>query len=575
MRSRSIARFCILAGIVLCLPYNVSALDRLALIIGNADYPDAPLRNPVNDAEAMERRLRALGFETIALEDASRRQMAQAIQDFAARLNRDTTGLFFYAGHGIQAKGRNYLIPIDAELTTERALRFEAIEMSGVLEAMEDAENRINVVILDACRNNPFERRFRGRAKGLAAIDAAQGTLIAYATAPGSVADDGDGKNGLYTEELLKALALPGLEAEEVFKRVRISVSEKSAGQQVPWESSSLIGDLVFNLVQRAQSPASMLNHEGLFWDSIRKSKEPAAYEAYLEQFPNGVFADLARIRIERYRLKAAGESTQPTAEIAKFETKEYSSKPETTESKGQDEPDLAKAAKVPAEQLAYLTVRSNVVGDSTIIDGEPKGPTGPSQIALSTGEHTVRVEKPGYEPVEERVTLGPGERRVLRFELGRIGGAAQAPAISTGAVALVAIPKDGRYGSTRYTGSGRKTAQIIANAASRHLGKVTVANSHQSLEQSLDQARTAGYSYLIYPTIKHWEDRNTVWSGRPDKVKVQVEVYNAQTRRIVESEYVEKVGSRWSMGLSGDKPEDLLPPLVDTYFASLPHRLR
>jgi hypothetical protein len=173
--------------------------------------------------------------------------METAIVEFGRRLGDGGVGAFYYAGHGLQVRGRNYLVPVDAQIEDEASTRVAAVDVDLLLEQMSEAKNRVNLVVLDACRNNPFERRMRGASRGLAAIDAARGTLVAYATAPGSVAADGDGNNGLYTEELLDALREPGLKVEEVFKRVRINVARRSKGAQTPWESSSLTGDLVIN----------------------------------------------------------------------------------------------------------------------------------------------------------------------------------------------------------------------------------------------------------------------------------------------------------------------------------------
>jgi len=289
--------------------------DRVALVIGNSSYTEAPLRNPVNDARAMSIALRGLGFYVIAVEDADQRKMQAAVLRFAERLDGQDTGLFYYAGHGIQVDGRNYLVPLGAELPSALSVEFQAMSVESVLKAMERAGNRINLVVLDACRNNPFERRFRGMSRGLAAIDAARGTLIAYATAPGSVAADGTGRNGLYTEAVLNAFAVPGLKVEEVFKQVRIEVSNRSNGQQIPWESSSLTGDFFFNPSKQTAQPVMPEgpDREALFWESIKDSRKSADFRAYLAQFPNGFFATLARNRLAE--LRRTGTETKDTVE--------------------------------------------------------------------------------------------------------------------------------------------------------------------------------------------------------------------------------------------------------------------
>jgi uncharacterized caspase-like protein len=301
---------------------------RIALVVGNAAYAQAPLRNPTNDARAMGARLTALGFDVTTVVDADRRTLEGAIIEFTRKLDEDTAGLFYYAGHGLQLRGRNYLVPVDAAFDHESEVRIQAVDVDLVLSEMEWAGNRLNIVILDACRNNPFERRFRGSAsRGLAAIDAARGTLIAYATAPGAVAADGSGDNGLYTRELLRALSVPGLTAEEVFKRVRIGVARATDERQIPWESSSLTGDFVFHRpparrstdVALASTPAPSLpptaHMDALFWESIKDSARAADYEAYLEQFPRGTFAVLARNRIaELGRADAGAAEPDPSS---------------------------------------------------------------------------------------------------------------------------------------------------------------------------------------------------------------------------------------------------------------------
>jgi len=222
---------------------------RTALVIGNSAYKNAPLRNPVNDARAMAATLRSLGLEVIHLENASQAVMEDALNALGRQLAKGGVGLFYYAGHGVQSEGRNYLIPVQATLTRESDLAQQAVDASAVLERMEQANNDLNIVILDACRNNPFAKKLRsgkGGPGGLAAMQAPKGSLIAFATSPGSVASDGSGDNGVYTKHLLENLRTPGIQVEQMFKRVRTGVIEDTNNTQRPWETTSIQGDFVF-----------------------------------------------------------------------------------------------------------------------------------------------------------------------------------------------------------------------------------------------------------------------------------------------------------------------------------------
>jgi uncharacterized caspase-like protein len=284
---------------------------RSALVIGNSAYPDSSLANPVNDARAIAASLKQLGFEVVEVENGSLKDMERAVVAFGGKLRAGGVGLFFYAGHGLQVKGQNYLVPVDARIDDEGSVRIETVPVDLVTEQMGDAGNRLNMIVLDACRNNPFERRLRGGGRGLAAMDAATGTLVAYATAPGSVAADGSGKNGLYTGELLKALQEPGLKVEDVFKRVRVSVMELSHGAQTPWESSSLTGDFYFRPPAAAAAlpappPAGQAPSGGFdereadlaYWKAIKNSDNPEAFRSYLREHPKGLFVVPARLRL-------------------------------------------------------------------------------------------------------------------------------------------------------------------------------------------------------------------------------------------------------------------------------------
>jgi uncharacterized caspase-like protein len=222
---------------------------RIALVIGNSAYAGAPLANPINDAKAIANKLQELGFEVVMKSNASQRDMTRALSDFGERITPGSIALFYYAGHGIQARGKNFLIPVDADIRNENAISSEAVDVDRVLEQVGGAG--LSMVVLDACRNNPFERRFRSAAgRGLAQIEAPAGSLIAYATAPGKVALDGDRGHGPYTEALLRAMDTPGLRVEDVFKQVRIQVLKITGNQQIPWEASSLTGEFLFRPAQ-------------------------------------------------------------------------------------------------------------------------------------------------------------------------------------------------------------------------------------------------------------------------------------------------------------------------------------
>ena len=222
-------------------------VERLALVIGNSAYQTAPLKNPLNDAEDMAATLRNLGFKVVLKKNADQRTMEDTIRYFGKQLRGGGVGLFYFAGHGMQVDGRNYLIPIDAKIDSESDVKYEAVDAGRVLGKMEDAENQINIVILDACRNNPFSRSFRTSERGLARMDAPKGSLIAYATAPGEVAADGSERNGIFTKYLMKHMIEPNLPIELVLKQARIDVARVTGGRQIPWESSSLMGNFYFN----------------------------------------------------------------------------------------------------------------------------------------------------------------------------------------------------------------------------------------------------------------------------------------------------------------------------------------
>jgi len=286
--------------------------QRHALVIGNSAYRSAPLRNPTNDATDIASALERLGFNVINIENAGQQRMEDAIYEFGKKLKAGGVGLFYFAGHGMQVKGRNYLVPIGSKIREERHIKYEAVDAGRVLDAMHDAGNNLNIVILDACRDNPFKRSFRSSSRGLARMDAPTGTLIAFATAPGKTASDGEGRNGIFTGYLLKNINIPGLPLEKVLKKVRKAVIKETGSRQVPWESSSLTGDFYFipKELPVKESPSlkqqqlAAVSQENLFWDSIKDSEDPAFFKAYLQRYPKGAFAILARLKLAKLKEK-------------------------------------------------------------------------------------------------------------------------------------------------------------------------------------------------------------------------------------------------------------------------------
>ncbi|OGR38156.1 MAG: hypothetical protein A2051_03135 [Desulfovibrionales bacterium GWA2_65_9] len=282
-----------LAALILLTSQALAAEGRYALVIGNSAYKDKPLKNPANDAKDMARTLQRLGFDVQLKTDAGLRDMEEAIREFGVRLKRGGVGLFYFAGHGVQVQGVNYLVPVGSKVASESDAKFECVDAGRVLGKMEDAGNELNIIILDACRNNPFARSFRSADQGLARMDAPTGSIVAYATAPNAVASDGKGQNGMYTKYLLQNMTTPGIPIEEVFKRVRISVMGESAKKQVPWESSSIAG--YFYLAGQPQQALSINPPQS----TVQQRQQEQKLNAYIA----GLEAEKRQLEQERAEL--------------------------------------------------------------------------------------------------------------------------------------------------------------------------------------------------------------------------------------------------------------------------------
>lgn len=244
-------------AIILLTLNRANAGERHALVVGNSKYQHAGvLANPQNDAELMAETLITSGFIVTKIIDADYRTFKRNMLEFGRKLRGDNidAGLFYYAGHGIQVRGENYLIPVNAQINSQDEVDLEGININDFLQVMNSSDSKVNIVVLDACRNNPFARSFRSISRGLAPVQAPKGTYIAYATAPGDVASDGQGTNSPYTLALTKAMGNPGVPIERVFKSARVEVLNMTDEKQVPWEVSSITGEFYFNL-ENDESP--------------------------------------------------------------------------------------------------------------------------------------------------------------------------------------------------------------------------------------------------------------------------------------------------------------------------------
>lgn len=300
-------------AVVACAVANVAAAAdeaRTALVIGNSAYDSAPLVNTANDAEDMGQALREMGFEVEVAIDQDRRQMKLAVRRFRDRLKaRGGVGLFYYAGHGMEVRGENYLIPVGVEIEGEEYVDLEAVPMGEVMAGLEQARNRMNIVILDACRNNPFARSWRSSSRGLAVMASPAETIIAYATSPGQVASDNPGgRNGLYTSKLLKSMRVPGLRLIDVFRRTRLEVKQASRGGQIPWQSENLTSAAFYFVPGQGPSSESTLSLEDL---ERSESERQAQIDEWTERL-EAMRADYERV--QRFESTAATAASRIAA---------------------------------------------------------------------------------------------------------------------------------------------------------------------------------------------------------------------------------------------------------------------
>ena len=416
--ARFLARALALAAAA-CVPaFALAASERVALLIGNNNYGSTPLRNAVNDAHDLGEALKELGFQVIVRENASRKDMIEAIREFGTAIDGANTALFFYAGHAMQFKDRNYLIPIDAAMGSEEDVTFFSVEIGQIFDRMDRARTKFNFIILDACRDNPFAASFKVSSQGLAQMSSPSGTLIAYATAPGSVAADGYGRNGIYTKNILANIRTPDLPVEIMFKRVREGVERESLRLQTPWDSSSLKGDFVFNgtgkaagAVAQSGNPSadSTLAIEREFWISVRDSNRAEDIRAYLDKYPNGNFASLARNKLEALvrptQVAAADASASRTAAPAVAANNNHAAAPR---------PEPAPAPQAPQSAPAPVAAPASAPRPDRVAMAAPTAPRPAApEAALAPASAAPPAAKPPPDLLPGR-EISPGIREIV-----------------------------------------------------------------------------------------------------------------------------------------------------------------
>lgn len=288
---------------------NSNSQKRIALVIGNSSYSNSPLKNPANDSKDIATKLRKLGFDVIERNNLKTKQIGGTLREFRSKLEPGAIALVFYAGHGLQIKGENYFPTVDADIDSEEDVHNQSLAMKQIMDVLDESKSRLNLVFLDACRNNPYARSFRSAERGLARVSAPSGTLISYATKPGSVAADGVGRNGLYTSKLIAQMDSND-QIEQALKRVVTEVKVASNGKQEPWMEGSIEGDFCFGGCDQGErlplpvpTPTS-LDTETEAWNITKETSDIEVIRDFLKEYPNGKYSGPARLKLKEYENK-------------------------------------------------------------------------------------------------------------------------------------------------------------------------------------------------------------------------------------------------------------------------------
>lgn len=450
-------------GFVMLIAASLSpalAEKRVALVIGNSAYQHAiPLKNPKNDANAIADALSQLDFEVLKGIDLTHRQFGRTVAKFRRALVGSDVALFFYAGHGMQVHGRNFLVPVDAQLESDDSLDFEAVRLRTVLKLMETAP-RTNLVFLDACRDNPLARNLARNlgtrsnvvGRGFAREETGLGTMIAFATQPGNVALDGTTDHSPFTNALLKHIATPGQDIANLMRRVRVDVVNATSSQQVPWNHSSLMAPFVFNTKPKQVDRTE--RQELSFWESVQAQGSKSGFQDYLKRYPKGEFATLARIRLaelsyqetlEADRLRREKEQLELARIRQELVARQALLAKAETERKRRDEAERKSLAK----ELARLEAERRSLAE------QPSSPD-PAKVANFAPDKASPPEKE-VEPILDPRTLALSVQQELR----RVGCYTGAIDGIWGRGSRGALANFARHGKVRLAGDEPSQANI------------------------------------------------------------------------------------------------------------------
>ena len=385
---------------------------RVALVIGNSDYASATkLENPKNDAADVAGALETLGFQVIKGFDLDKASMDRTIRDFAAALTGAKVGLFFYAGHGLQVSGQNYLVPVDAKLTTPSGLDFETVRLDLVHRTME-REATTNIIFLDACRDNPLSRnlaramgtRSASVGKGLAVVESGEGTLISFSTQPGNVALDGTGRNSPYATALVKHITAPGEDLPSILINVRNEVMQSTERRQVPWEHSALTARFFFSEPRASADQQAEL----VLWNAVKDSSDPRAISSYLSKYPQGSYAVVARTLVSA---------------LERQREMEGAAQQESTKQQRQAQEDVRKAQEA-AKEAAKNAAQTGKAGRSQVAAAPPSSaPLDPGGGASDGNWRLVRTSPGCRKQTEELVFPVRSGQLMMKNGTGTVSG--------------------------------------------------------------------------------------------------------------------------------------------------------